>query len=73
METLEVGCFIVRDGVALAREHVPKAFGVKGQSAGGGGIGFAAGEPIFNKTSDRRSCEAANAGVSPAPPAPQKT
>ena len=43
LETLEVSCFVVRDAVAWAHENDSSLL-LKGQSADGSGIGFAAGE-----------------------------
>src|SRR5439155_17610354 len=63
LETLEVDCFVVGDTVAPAHEHAPKAFGVKGQSADGSGISFAAGELIFNKHLGPTAVEHRLAGI----------
>jgi hypothetical protein len=61
LETLEVDCFVVRDTVAPAHEH--DALPLKGQSADGGGIGFAAGELILNKHLRPTAVEHGLAGV----------
>jgi hypothetical protein len=61
LETLEVDCFVVGDTVAPAHKH--DALPLKGQGTDGGGIGFAAGELIFNKHFGPSAVEHRLAGV----------